>query len=550
MVPSNFTQIFGTMFVGICAIAAVLLIGWVLSPTITYDESPPKRLLREIGAQGVFGGFVALLVAYGIGVVAEGITDHLTDVDTDSCEHPRQGVAETFSCMQRDWLGGEDYHRLLSVYHLDRTPATPNSLGRSLLREREYLLSHIDPTDPDHRNFAYGGAAACVSNETRDLCASEEVASEIVNAMYYTAKNWTYQQPTYFAELEGLQRRIDWSRSLFLISTWIIPVALLLVSVKLALWMVLRIAWLARPRLRPENVNDFMLSGVAVDRLNVLLIVALGIAYFSRIAHHQSELQFNERAFGYYASHLDASQATSVSDRLRLDGSLWVQTSGEYHALARQTYATATAEILSRLPSRAPGGRPLAVVLDLDETVIDNGFYNYERAVRGEGFDPDSWDQWLRLHIDDMEAVPGAREFIAAMRAVDIAVIFISNRPASRERETWEALAAVAGVEQAPGVEMYLQDGGSDKSLRRAAVLATYDVVGWIGDQLSDFPFEDLAPDPEARWANVCSPEFLSQFGTMWFLLPNPIYGNWLDLLDPGSSIRYYRSDNFSADCG
>jgi 5'-nucleotidase (lipoprotein e(P4) family) len=358
--------------------------------------------------------------------------------------------------------------------------------------------------------------------------------------MYYSAKNWAYQQPTYFAELEALQRHVDWARSLFLITSWMLVVGLGLGAAK----SVLAAMFSSSDPEKPSRVE-----GVAWDRMVALSFGLLGVAILARLSHGHAELQFNERVFGYYQTHLTVDGPPPLPEALRLDAHLWTQTSGEYHAIARQTYRQAQ-DMLLAIAERPRLGLPLAVVMDIDETVIDNGFYNYTRARRGLGFDERSWDEYLVRDVEEMELVPGAAEFIHAMRDASVMVVFISNRPASRERETWEALERNGIQPGSFGFEMHLATPGeSAKSPRRAEVRRRYDVIGWIGDQLSDFPIEDLSSSPHERWTRVCDQEVLNQLGVTWFVLPNPLYGDWSTGLEWTNAPWYYETSDFSATC-
>ena len=43
---------------------------------------------------------------------------------------------------------------------------------------------------------------------------------------------------------------------------------------------------------------------------------------------------------------------------------------------------------------KTPSAKPLAVVTDIDETVLDNSPYAVHRALEGKDFDAPSWYQW------------------------------------------------------------------------------------------------------------------------------------------------------------
>src|SRR4051794_18038434 len=65
----------------------------------------------------------------------------------------------------------------------------------------------------------------------------------------------------------------------------------------------------------------------------------------------------------------------------------------EYATLARQVYRTAE-DALGRLTPTL-NGQAWAVVLDVDETALDNSIYQLERATYGLPFDQISWSAWI-----------------------------------------------------------------------------------------------------------------------------------------------------------
>src|SRR6266542_5713758 len=85
---------------------------------------------------------------------------------------------------------------------------------------------------------------------------------------------------------------------------------------------------------------------------------------------------------------IDALVAAQSPALVRELGSKYVRDSEEYAALARQVYRSA-GDAVDRARSAAPG--PWAVVLDIDETTLDNSTYQLERAAYGLPFEAASW---------------------------------------------------------------------------------------------------------------------------------------------------------------
>src|SRR5262249_44967826 len=91
---------------------------------------------------------------------------------------------------------------------------------------------------------------------------------------------------------------------------------------------------------------------------------------------------------------------------------------------------------------------------------------------------------------------------------------------------------------------------GSDKTARQNQVTAKYRVLMWVGDNLRDFSEKfraaKVAPDDikaqnaaiAARLRNVDANA--KRFGDDWIILPNPAYGEWMNLVGrrPGENLR------------
>ncbi len=174
--------------------------------------------------------------------------------------------------------------------------------------------------------------------------------------------------------------------------------------------------------------------------------------------------------------------------------------------------------------------KPLAVVFDVDETVLLNTGYEADEARRGTGFDAGRWGRWEATGEAQVEPVPGAAETIEAMRRRGVAVIFNSNRSSANAAGTIAALRAAGMGEAVHGETLWLKGdapGGSAKDARRWAIAERYCVVAMVGDQLGDFTDLFAAGDapPRIRRNLAAQTMVAPMWGTGWFLLPNPVYG-------------------------
>ena len=231
--------------------------------------------------------------------------------------------------------------------------------------------------------------------------------------------------------------------------------------------------------------------------------------------------------------------ATGADDNL--NAVLWVQSSAEYDAAALTVYNAATARLDEALAdpawdALAPGeraaapaaaGLPPAVIMDVDETVLDNSPYQ-ARLVRDAGaYDEATWAAWVEERA--ARAVPGVRGFARAAAERGITIVYLSNRTEALQDATLDNLRAL-GLPVADD-SVFLGKGtagceraGSDKDCRRALVAQRYRVLMQFGDQLGDFVAVE-AGTPAARAA--LAERHAGWFGERWWMLPNPTYGDW-----------------------
>lgn len=227
--------------------------------------------------------------------------------------------------------------------------------------------------------------------------------------------------------------------------------------------------------------------------------------------------------------------ATAPAPTGTLNATLWVQSAAEYRAVAEQTYRAATAALERALAdsgwtasveqTRPYAGLPSAVIVDVDETVLDNSPFDARAIVESEPFDPEAWAAWVRAA--DAEPVPGAREFARAAAETGVTVFYVTNRAHELEAATRENLAA-AGFPLAQGRDVILTRGERegwtrDKASRREAVADSFRVLLLVGDDLNDFV---SARASAADRAGIVR-RHEDRWGERWFVLPNPIYGSW-----------------------
>lgn len=215
---------------------------------------------------------------------------------------------------------------------------------------------------------------------------------------------------------------------------------------------------------------------------------------------------------------VESQQRTPVGTAIK-----YTRDSEEYATLARQVYRLA-GDAVARAGQTA-GQRPWAVVLDIDETALDNSTYQLERAAYDLPYDDASWNAWVARR--EAAAVPGAADFVAGVHRAGGHVAWISNRDATAANATRANLQAVHLWNDDD--RLCVQDAPArTKRIRRGEVSLGQGACAWpgqpmqiavlVGDQMGDFPAAD---------EKIPNTGTDAAFGHTEFLLPNPMYGAW-----------------------
>ena len=224
-----------------------------------------------------------------------------------------------------------------------------------------------------------------------------------------------------------------------------------------------------------------------------------------------------------------------------LNAVAWSQTAIEHDLLYVQTYRDAQMQLLKALKDPrwdalskddriAPlkGLKP-AVVLDVDETALDNSPYQARLIQSGGEYNEADWAAWCKEEA--ARALPGAVEFTQFAAKHGIAVIFISNRAKDLDSVTLDNLRQVgfpvSGPEAFLGLGTFVEGCeqiGTEKGCRRQLISRKYRVLMQVGDQIGDFT--DVIANNAAGRQQAMAP-YLKWIGTRWFILPNATYGSW-----------------------
>ncbi|MBI1191676.1 MAG: 5'-nucleotidase, lipoprotein e(P4) family [Bacteroidetes bacterium] len=224
-------------------------------------------------------------------------------------------------------------------------------------------------------------------------------------------------------------------------------------------------------------------------------------------------------AAAWFAACLPAAAQTPTQEYL-VGATLYTQSAAEYRALCYQAYNLAELRLLEAL--RRNPARP-AVILDLDETVLDNSAYTGWQIATDQPYSPDTWARWTELAAAPL--VPGAARFLHLADSLGVTLLYVSNR-LENERDATQRNMQAHGLPQVQPDHFFLKSSSSDKTERRAAIIAQgYDILLLIGDNLGDFDGQwEKLPNPIR---NERADAVRDQFGSRYIVLPNAIYGTW-----------------------
>lgn len=226
-----------------------------------------------------------------------------------------------------------------------------------------------------------------------------------------------------------------------------------------------------------------------------------------------------------------------------LNSLLWMQTGAEYRASALQAYRAARMQLDAALSDKTwtaaveqtgdASALPPAVVLDLDETVIDNSAYAARGLIDGSVYTPAGWAAWVEERKS--AAVPGAVEFLKYARSKGVTPFYVTNRDQKIEQATRDNLAKL-DIPVVTSIDTVLTRGengwtASDKGTRRQAVAARYRILLLVGDNFEDFVGGTLTT-VESRF--VLADKYADYWGAKWIVLPNPTYGSWESAITSG----------------
>lgn len=200
---------------------------------------------------------------------------------------------------------------------------------------------------------------------------------------------------------------------------------------------------------------------------------------------------------------------------------LYHQNAAEYRALAFQAFNLGC----MRLEDMKRNGTSLqgkAVVLDVDETLLDNSPYNARLIEDNEKYESATWSEWTAEAQAD--SIPGSISFLKFADAEGMQIYYVSNRSVDDLEPTMKNMEAL-GFPQVDSAHYLLKEDTSDKEARRETVRQQAEILLYFGDNLGDYMSIFDKQPTDRRYADVDSLQ--ADFGSKFILLPNAMYGTW-----------------------
>ncbi len=245
-----------------------------------------------------------------------------------------------------------------------------------------------------------------------------------------------------------------------------------------------------------------------------------------------------------------------------LTATLWIQHSPEYRASCSQAYLLAAKQLelalkdpkwsaaleqSSEAAARLDAKQKRAVILDLDETVLDNSRYAARMLQDGREFSPKTWSAWVRE--EQATAVPGALAFTRLAQKRGVHLYYLSNRRQTNLAATRRNLRKLGFPISEKDASFLLRTDSSDKAARRRTAAAGHRILLLLGDSQGDFSSAFRGQSSLKQRALYAS--YQEHWGKDWITLPNPNYGSWLSALSSkGSKLERLAALRAQLDAG
>jgi 5'-nucleotidase (lipoprotein e(P4) family) len=219
------------------------------------------------------------------------------------------------------------------------------------------------------------------------------------------------------------------------------------------------------------------------------------------------------------------SNARDIENNLMM-AMAWKQTAAEFRALYHQGFNIARMRVEIAVAQRQDDSLPLAIISDVDETLLlANDYWGYLITQGQDFFDDASWDRW----IEENRAVasPGALEFLNFCERNSVEIFYVTNRD---QGETTLQLAIenlnAVGFPHVDVAHLRVLRESSNKELVQQQIREDYEVVALLGDNLNDFARRYYSTDVDQRMSLMEQDK--DRYGRDYILFPNPTDGHWI----------------------
>lgn len=218
------------------------------------------------------------------------------------------------------------------------------------------------------------------------------------------------------------------------------------------------------------------------------------------------------------------NKAIKVDNEALLLATLYQQKSAEVEALCFQAYNIAELR-LNQILENNTFEKPLAIIVDVDETVLDNSPFEAKSILENSDY-PTYWKEWCELA--NARNLPGAIEFLTYAASKGVETFYITNRKVEFQTATMKNLDSL-GFPHVDDGHMLFRTNESSKENRRQTVLETHEIVILMGDKLNDFT--DVFDRKSGADRHLLVDSLKTEFGKKFIVLPNATYGSWVDAI-------------------
>lgn len=215
----------------------------------------------------------------------------------------------------------------------------------------------------------------------------------------------------------------------------------------------------------------------------------------------------------------------------------WYRDSAEKTAQYRQVFNIGLEKVTAKVKEDKLKKDKWGVILDIDETVLDNSLYEKEHVDSCTHYDPKTMYAFMEEKVST--ATPGAVNFTCSVQKMGGKVVLVTNRDGTFDNKIMQATVDNLKSEGICFDNVVLANGEKDnnKTPRFESVASGnyesivsykkdtkgFKVIAYFGDNIQDFPnskqadIDKLSPNDK----------YFDKLGQEYFSLPNPTYGSW-----------------------